>query len=200
MGTLIVRAGIMLMVCAAVAGCGESNPRESSATYLGGRLIKKYPIKYAPNGRQTLARERLPGGYISLVGERYAYMGQAYLKLSAHMEELGKKGLVSAGGGGTSIKPGEYGASLMQVERGCFGRNEYTLVYGLLRDRSDTVTARGHRTSIVLKRVAIPADLHAGGILVYTVLGRGPIDVVTQTPSGRVVNNESYPLKSAICG
>lgn len=166
------------------AGCGTSSPR--------GRLLEQHPIKYAPNGVRTLVRERLHGGYFSISGVRYEFVGQTYFGLREYLEEPSKHGLVRGGGSGTSMKPGDYGVLTMGVERGCIGPNKYLLAFGLLHNPKDTVRAEGHGTPLTFKKVAIPQNLHADGTLIYAVLTRGRTDVVTTAPDGRILRNEPY--------
>jgi hypothetical protein len=165
------------------------------------KMPSGHVIRYARNGVRILVRERLPGGYVSLIGARYTYVGQTYFELGRRLEKLGKHGrVVVAGGGGISMKPGRYGAVLMQIQHGCLGPHEYTLAYGLLRNPDDTVMAQGSGDAAVLfKETVIPASLHADGLLIYSLLGRGATDVVTRTSSGRVVSSESYPGHPASC-
>jgi hypothetical protein len=205
---LLIHAWAILVACVCSAGCGETSTREHlSQTYLMGpsgvrKRIRTYPIKYVPDGVLTLARERLPGGYVSLVGRRYEYMNRQYFELGERSERLDKEASLAIGGGGVAMKPGEYGPLVMQVKHGCLASDKYTFAYGLLRARRDTVVAQGGSSPIVFRRVAIPMNLQADGILVYALLGPGRTDIVLRAPNGRIVRDESYASEPGVtpCG
>jgi hypothetical protein len=127
-------------------------------------------------------------------------MGAKYFELGTHAYRPLKRKLVSSGGGGVSIMPDEHGVLRMQIEHGCVGPHEYTLAYGLLRRPADTVVAHIGATEVRLTRTAIPAYLGADGALVYGLLRRGSIDIVTRTPGGRRVSSEAYSPAHAVCG
>ncbi len=196
------RAETHKLPCVGVSACGQSAPLAASvevhaaAHPINGRL----PLDYVPGGVSTLARERIGGGFVLVVGERYDYMGAKYFELGTHAYRPLKRKLVSSGGGGVSIMPDEHGVLRMQIEHGCVGPHEYTLAYGLLRRPADTVVAHIGATEVRLTRTAIPAYLGADGTFVYGLLRRGSIDIVTRTPGGRRVSSEAYPPAHAVCG
>jgi hypothetical protein len=189
----VAQAGALVVMCIAVAGCGESHHPKHSPI-----VIRQHPVKYLPNGVRTLVRERVSGGYVSIIGQRYEYLGRTYFGLAKRTEEPGeRRGAI--GGGSTPIEPGEHGIMVMEVEQGCVGTHEYALAEGLLRESRDTVTAHGHGVPITFKKLPIPANLHASGVLVYALLTRGRIDVLTRAPNLRVVRDESYTLRPISC-
>jgi hypothetical protein len=107
----------------------------------------------------------------------------------------------STNGGRTGSEAmGLSGISGSEISSGCVGSFAYAVAYGMLRDPQDRVTAQAHGTITKFKKVLIPANFHPDGVLVYTVLRRGPIDIVAQMPSGRVVARETYRLEPASCG
>jgi len=188
-------AAIVLMGCVAVAGCGTSHPRETA--------FRSYPIKYAGNGVRIMVRERLPGGrYVVIAALQYEFMSRHYSRLGLRFESPTRRRLVRAPGWGSvsSLEPGEHAPAKIDVHQSCEDFHERVLADGVLRNPMGTVTAQGHGTAIVLKKVAIPANLRMDGVLVYALLGRGPTDIVARSPSGRVVSNESYPLRPTACG
>lgn len=197
------RCAALVVVALAVTGCGGSRLHErASGMYVvepngAKRLIKQYPIKYAPKGLQTLVREPLPGGaYIVIIGKRYRYMGQMDSELAEHLEVPRKGRLVRGGGGsGPSMEPSEAGALTIEIGQECFGRNEIVPAYGLLHDPRDTVIAVGRGGPTVFKKTAIPVNFHPDGVLVYARLKVGPTHIVARTPSGRVVSDEFVALK-----
>jgi hypothetical protein len=186
---------VLLSLCVTVTGCGASR----SAPRFG-----EHPVKYAHNGVRILAKGRLPSGtFFVIAALRYEFMGRTYSRLGLRYEPPSEHRFVGASGwsGGPSLESGrgEARSLVMNIARSCSGAYRSALAYGLLRDSKDTVTAREHRTAIVMKRVAVPANFEANGVLVYTLLGRGPTNVVTRTPSGRIVSDESYPQESTTC-
>lgn len=186
---------VSLSLCVIVTGCGAS----PSAPRFG-----EHPVQYAHNGVRILAKGRLPSGtYFVIAALRYKFMGRTSSRLGLRYESPSEHGFVGAPGwsGGPSLESarGEARSLVMNISRSCSGAYRFALAYGLLRDPKDTVTAQEHGTGIVVKRVAVPVSFEVHGVLVYTLLGRGPTDVVTRTPSGRVVSNESYPQESASC-
>src|ERR1700728_346722 len=204
---LAVSAGALLVVaCAVLAGCGgeRSQAHLRSGTYMVGpgvrkKRIERDGVKYLPNGALTLARVRVPGGYVSLVGLYYEYMRQRYFGLREHEEEPPSSQKVGkGGGGGTSGKAGEGLprdlAMEIEIKYGCLGPYRQAFAYGLLRNFRDTVIAEENKTFIVFKKVLIPASLHAGGAtLIYAPVGWGPVRIVDMAPNGQVMSNESFP-------
>ena len=183
------RITVALVIAAAIAGCGTSRVMEPN----GGPTSAGTSIQYAPNGVVVLARQPISGGYLSIRGVRYSYMGKTYFGLRENVETSSKHRIVSGGGSGTSIKPGEYGILTMRVDHGCVGTYGYALAYGLLRNPSDMVTASSRDGKLIrFKQVAVPLNLHAHGVLVYALLGSGQINILTRTANGQIVGNESY--------
>ena len=73
-----------------------------------------------------------------------------------------------------------------QIEAGC-KPHPYTILYSLLRQPGDTVLSRTGTTITPWRTVPIPADLHAGGVLVYTVLAEPPEEITLRAPDGHTV-------------
>ena len=185
-------------MCVAIGGCGDGSgtPNGSSAPRGGAiRFTKTKSIRDASEGVR-LARLRLPGGYASWFGEQYRVMGRAYFKLSVHMEESSRHRVVSAGGGSASLSPGEYGIAALGISRGCLGGHEYALAYGMLSDPEDTVVAQAHGVVTRLEKKVLPAHLRANGVLVYSLVPRGSLKIVTSARSGHTVSSEAYTESS----
>jgi hypothetical protein len=167
------------------------------------RLLRQYPIAYSSPGVQTLVRDRLPSGtYLALVAEHYEYRGKTYSELAAHFEMPGKRGVVSSGGGsGPSLDTGRRQILEIVLDRSCVSLHEVVLAFGLLTDARDSVIAQGDGKQLLFQKATIPASFHPDGVLVYALLGQGPVDVVTRAPTGRAVQDEHYGLKLSMpCG
>ena len=144
--------------------------------------------RYTDFGENTIG-----WGYVSFVGKRYEFMRGQYFGLGTRMEkETARHELVSGGGGESSMKIGEHETLTMEVGHGCLDSHESSIAYGLLGKPKDTVIAEEHGVRRVFKKVSIPANLQADGILVYAVLGPRSTDIVTRAPNGRIVRRESY--------
>jgi hypothetical protein len=200
--TLCCAAAFLVMPF--VTSCGGSDSREHlsstevTRTYsVKGRHDNGYRVAYAPNGLQTLVRKQIPGGEFSIIAKRYKYLGRSYSVLEDREERSGERGM-GASGGGPDIEAGQHGLLEMDVSRGCLDGHLYAVAYGMLRDPTDLVTERTRDTVSKLDKVIIPASFRPDGVLVYTVLGQGSIDIMTRTQSGRVVTNESYPDREVI--
>jgi hypothetical protein len=182
-----------LIACMAIVGCGSTSTAHAPRVRLvkSNSTVAARPRTFATSDVRTVGGGRLPGGRFSLFGERGEYDGERYFKLGVRLEEAGPHGPISAGGGAVSMRPGGYGALSIEVERGCVGGFEYGLVYGLLRDSSDSVSAERNARSLRLKKRAIPASL-GEGTLVYSLLPPGPVSIVTRTTSGRIVDEEHF--------
>jgi hypothetical protein len=184
------------VVCIAIAGCGAGRP----TSHFG-----EHPVRYIQNDVQILARERLPKGvYLVTAVLRYTFMGRTYSQIGLRYEAPTLSRLTSGRWeGGPSLEPehGERRTLAMNVSGGCVDSHETSrLAEGLLRVPRDTVTAQGRGGEISFRRVAIPAGLYPDGVFVYALLGPGPADVVTRTPTGRIVGKEAYPGTAACHG
>lgn len=163
----------------------------------------KHPLKYLNGGVRVLVRASTPRGpSFDIVAERYRYLGHVYfeLKLAVGAEaiaEVGggeeRHGLPFDGGrpfGGLRHRPFE-----QNLETGCHPY-EHAIVYGLLRKSRDTVLVKVAGKLEPLRRVRIPASMHAGGALVYAALGSAPEAIVVRTPSGKTVQSEDMSSQS----
>jgi hypothetical protein len=82
-----------------------------------------------------------------------------------------------------------------RVATGC-QPHEYAILYGLLRDSRDSVLARSSTGLVPLRRVPMPASLHAHGVLAYAALPAAPSEVVVRTPAGRTVLTASLSRRA----
>jgi hypothetical protein len=196
--------GWLVLAAVVLGGCGvgASHPGRRVGTYLvkpnGERArINAESVELTPTEPRSLVRERLSGGaYMEIVSQRYRYRGRVYATLVEKIEEPGPHGM-RRGGGGTGPSLNGTVGELLRVEVGqeCIGSHEVVLVYGILRDGSDDVVATGRHAQVVLNKRRMPASLHAGGVLVYAALPMRPVEILTRTSSGRVVDKKSYTLR-----
>lgn len=98
---------------------------------------------------------------------------------------------------------GREGAVVMTVIDGCTGPYSHRVVWGLLKSKRDTVTAYTDHRRIRFKTAVLPRQLHASSVAVYALLPpRAGGYIITRTPSGRMVNEESLPAPNEVgkCG
>ncbi len=67
----------------------------------------------------------------------------------------------------------------------------YAIIYGLLRAPRGTVLARVSGKLVALNKLAIPARLHAGGVLAYGAFSPIPTELLTRDASGKIVSVDS---------
>jgi hypothetical protein len=170
----------------------------------------KHPIKHAPGGIVRLVHESLPRGpSFTIRAERFRELGVPYFELKA---DVGEQRLFSAGGEigslfgtesesepgpppglpGGAIRLGGLGAGgpfAPHTSDGCEPQ-PYAIVYGLLKAPRDTVLARVSGKLVPLRKVAIPAPLHAGGVLAYGAFSPLPSELLVRSPTGKLIANE----------
>lgn len=161
--------------------------------------------KYFPGGRVKLAQGNLPGGpSFSIHAERYRELGHIHFKLK--FTASNEESLTGPGGGdfleSTGAAEEAEGASLVfsgrspqafferQTSSGCVPQ-PYAIIYGLLRAPRDTVLARVSGKLVALNKLAIPARLHAGGVLAYGAFSPIPTELLTRGASGKIVSVDS---------
>ena len=181
-----------LLAAFTALGCGASVAQRASAA-----SAVKYIHSY------TLARQVLPEGAVNIVGVLYSFAGHTQFGLNTRIEEDTAQGVSRSPGGGTSMRPDEYGAVLMTLETRCIGRQRYRLAYGLLHDPADTIFAQSAGRNSTLHRASIPVDLQTRGVVVYQLLsGSGPVSIITRAPNGSVLAREPFGsmVSSGTCG
>lgn len=158
----------------------------------------KNPVKYVRGGIVRLAHDSLPQGpAFTIHGERYRKLGTAHfeLKLAVSNEE----DLFGGGGGGGGLLgvrveegagPRGRRAYMPQTSSGCLPQ-PYAIIYGLLKAPRDTVFARVSGGLVPLRKVAIPARLHAGGLLAYGAFSPIPTELLIRNASGRTITRQN---------
>jgi hypothetical protein len=177
---------------------------------------RKKLVKYFPGGRVELAHGSLPAGPSFTIGaERYRELGQVHFKLkfTASNEESPE----GSGGGGSLESSGAAEAEGVSIAfpghplqapqpfqresaSGCLPQ-PYAIVYGILHAPGDTVLARVSGELVPLKKVTIPARLHAGGVLAYGAFSPIPTELITRDGSGKTVavdNNFGIAARTTI--
>jgi hypothetical protein len=189
LGKLARRWQVALLAAVTVAaGCGSAGGvRQSTPTYTGlepKALTKGGYVPSGANGWHRIASERVPGGRVSVFGRYYPDPVRRSFELQVLEEEKGPAGHYRPGGGGSgpALRPGEILA--MHLSRGCIGNHEVVFTYGQLARPHDAVIAKGPGGSTRLRKAAIPARLHAEGVLVYGLLGRAGATLIARTPNG----------------
>ncbi len=149
----------------------------------------KHPIKYFPDGIVRLVHESPPQmPAFTIRAERYRKLGSVHfeLKLQESNEEL-----ILGGGGGSFdanvAAPRDWRVFDPQASSGCQPQ-PYVIVYGLLKAPDDSVLARVSGTLVPLRKVLIPAHLHAGGVLAYGELSPLPTELLVRDASGRTID------------
>jgi hypothetical protein len=157
----------------------------------------RHPLKYLRGGKRTLVRGSTPQGpSFSIVGERYRLFGRVHTQLMLRTGE----GLVSSDEGEEeepNVTDGLIGSVPMrrttpldsEISAACHP-HEYSIFYGLLKQRRDTVLAKVAGKLVPVRRVRIPSSLHAGGLLVYLASVSRPEELLVRSPSGKIVMNE----------
>lgn len=206
-----------LAVVMAAAGCGGSvvTSRNEGSSVVTTTTATGFAER-VPAG-PVIAKLGLPGGgELIIVGERYLHKGKVDYGLGDYTEEPAKylpgvfgrnlrtkHGMVLGGSGsGGGVEVGFNVRKVLEIISGgsCVGPYPYGFAYGMLHDPKDIVTARTRNGPVVLKKAAIPAGLHADGVLVYALLPPGQNEVVIRTPDGRVVSGEpSAEIEAAVC-
>lgn len=199
-----------LIISAVLAGCGGAAHPSPELDVIGPNGVRTVEragasaVKYAANGLQTLVRERVPGGYFSIIAKRSEYRGKTSSTLEDRFEVprrrsfemLNEHGLVtSSSSAGMSL---EADSLNILVDHACAGAYSYALAYGILSDPKNSVIARGSGTPITFKKVRIPLSFQAEGVLVYGLLGPGQATVVMKAPDGHVLGSQRYPGQNAI--
>jgi hypothetical protein len=154
----------------------------------------KHPVKYFPGGIVRLAHGSLPQGpSFTIRGEGYRKLGADHfeLKLEVSNEEL----LFGGGGEGGSLEgsvaiPNGVQVLEPQDSSGCLPQ-PFAIIYGLLKAPRDTVFARVSGALVPLRKVAIPARLHPGGVLVYGAFTPLPTELLVRNASGKTVDRKN---------
>ncbi len=154
------------------------------------RVVKLHPfkgcikhlLKFLPGGIRSLAQDRVPDGpSYSIQGEAYRFLGRIHFALSVRIKH---------GGGGSESPSGRKPSVFTWATfTGC-QPHPYAIVYGLLKQTTDTVFARTAGHLRMLRRASIPAHLHASGMLVYLGSRTVPEELIVRNPNGDTVVTE----------
>lgn len=150
--------------------------------------------KLLPGGNRTIARGSLPQGpSFSIIGERYSLTGKIHFDLRVEVAaEAEASGLISDASSivvGVHLKSKPSTPFALKMRTGC-QPHEYAILYGVLKAPTDTVLARSSGSLQPLRRVRIPASLHAHGVLAYIALPAVPSELLVRTPTGKTVFTE----------
>jgi len=157
----------------------------------------KHPVKYFPGGIVRLVHESPPQiPAFTIRAERYRKLGTVHFELKL---EVSKEESFFGGGRGEDFLPeGEVipGASV-RARRAFAPRassdcqpQPYAIVYGLLKAPNDTVLAQVSGRLVPLRKVLVPARLHAGGVLAYGAFSPLPTALLVRDARGRTIGRE----------
>jgi hypothetical protein len=141
---------------------------------------------------RTIARGDLPqGGRFAITGVRItSEYAPARSRLSIEVtptEGFGIGSFLAEAGGSRGARSSPFSREL---ETGCLP-HEFAIVYGVLKNASDTVLVRSSGGLEALHRARIPANLHLGSVLAYIALPSVPSEVLVRTRAGRIVQRET---------
>jgi hypothetical protein len=148
--------------------------------------------RYLPGGVVHLVQQGLPQGpTFVILAERYRELGHVHfeLKLNDSREAV----LGSDSGGGRIVEKVEEGLDgpgktvfAPRASTSCEPQPS-ALVYGLLKDPGDTVLAQVSGGLVSLQKLAIPAHLHAGGVLAYGLFSSMPTSLLIRDAHGKTI-------------
>ncbi|HTW41371.1 MAG TPA: hypothetical protein VMD79_03560 [Solirubrobacteraceae bacterium] len=157
----------------------------------------QHPVKYFPGGIVRLVREsppRIPA--FTIRAEHYRRLGTVHfeLKLEISHEALFSEGSEDFLGEGELV-PGAsvHGRQTFtpRASSGCQPQ-PYAIVYGVLKAPHDTVLALVAGRLVPLRKVLIPARMHAGGVLVYGAFSPLPTALLVRGARGRTISREDF--------
>ncbi len=152
----------------------------------------EHPVKHFPGGNVRLVHESPPQmPSFTIRGEHFRKLGTDHFELK--FEASNEESLFGVGGGGGSFGgsvaiPNGSGRVLEPMASNGCEPQPYTIIYGLLKAPRDTVLARVSGNLVPLRKVTIPARLHAGGVLVYGAFSPLPTELIIRDASGKTVN------------
>jgi hypothetical protein len=159
----------------------------------------KNPKKYLHDGIVRLVHETVPQmPAFTIRAESYRELGVPHFELSLEREnetlfgESGANAIEQAVEQGfglpdtRSFKP----SFKPQASAGCQPQ-PYVIVYGLLKAPGESVLALVAGKLLPLRTLAIPAHLHAGGMLAYGTFSPLPTELVVRNASGATIAHEN---------
>jgi hypothetical protein len=155
----------------------------------------KHPRKYLHDGIIRLIHEaapQIPAFTIRAVS--YRELGVPHFELSLEIENESLFGESGASAIAQTVEEG-FGrrgtrAFKPQASAGCQPQ-PYAIVYGLLKAPGDSVLALVSGKLVALRKLAIPAHLHAGGVLAYGTFSPLPTELVVRNASGATIGREN---------
>ncbi len=149
----------------------------------------KHPIKYFPHGIVRLVHESRPQmPAFTIRAERYRKLGSVHFELKL---EEGNEPLILGPGSGSFeanvAMPRGWRVFQPQASSGCQPQ-PHVIIYGLLKAPGDSVLARVSGTLVPLRKVVIPAHLHAGGVLAYGEFSPLPTELLVRDASGITID------------
>jgi hypothetical protein len=145
---------------------------------------------------RTIVSGSLPQGpSFSISGERSGFRNEVHFQLSVEVDtEEASSGITSfSGGAGSSGQKSS--PFTLEIHTGC-QPHEYAILYGVLTAPGDTVLVRVSGSLRPLRRVRIPASLHAHGVLAYIALPSLPSELLVRTPAGRTILTEKLTRRA----
>lgn len=194
-----VLASLCLVAALSIMGCGAAAKTSKAGSGMAPLTDNVYQY-----GGTPLASLRLPGKTVFMVAaircgiettDCYE-LGEAMDEPTRYSHALRNRGMRIVGTGPQINHPGWGERGLLDVKgrQECVGPYPYSVVYGILRARQDTVTASGGGRTIRFRKTMIPARFHPHGVLVYAELTGGANEIVIRASSGRIVSRESGAL------
>lgn len=165
------------------------------------RECTRSPLKFLPGGIRTLVSMRVPNGpRFQIVAQRYRFLGHVHLDLTASVAGESPSGGASFSIGHRSQGAGLHGRAARAVfepqsESGC-DPEPYTIVFGILHRRHDTVLARTAAGLVPLHLQPVPASLHANGVLAWGAFSPPAAELRVDGPRGAVLLKESLSARA----
>ena len=170
--------GIIAALAGALSGCGGGSHHSTTTA--------PQTPQFSTRSISTLAQGTLAGGQaFAIRSQKYSVSGRSYVALE----------VTTRRGGSTGFTPAQAHGPLAFADFGDCSHRDSLLVYGVLRDTSDTVSLSAHGAAHLLRRAAIPAAVAAGGVLVYG-LAHTPARLLVKTGAGTVVASARLTVAS----
>lgn len=151
----------------------------------------EHPVKILPGGLRTIVRDRVSNGpAFRIIGERFRFLGKVEFSLKVSVARTVGE---ASGGSARGSFGGRNVPFSLQTQSGC-RPHPYTIMYGILTRPRDSVLAKAGGKLYVLRHVAPPTSLHAGGVLAYAAVPGEPSELIIRAPGGRTVLTEKLGI------